>query len=706
MPPRTPHTPIGRARMSSVALASVVAAFVVAAFVVAAIAVVPMGPASAAAAIVVPTDQNETWAWCGVHPDDPAARPSARAMAVGAGIDVTFGPCNVPTPDYTPAFTANRYVDPITYARLVTINADVGMKTVVYDARVWSIDPAVRSAAIAFWQPMLGHIAAWDMGDEFAPDSAEWEILEQRWSVVRADVTVRTGVQPFTNHLVETTEAALRDLPGSANLLSFTRYTGDLGAPIARALDPKVTSLMCGVNAFEHLIFTPTAASIRADMAVLRAAGCDRFLVFGGQRVYGTSEFGIASLATRDGDATEFATGVLEGGGRSSFTSVPPARLLETRVASGLITVDGQFQGVGFRGGGSVTKVAVVQRAGVPWTARAVALNITVTAPRASGFITVYPCDSERPNASQLNYVAGQTVSASVIAKVAQASGWVCLFTMSDTDLVVDVNGYYPAGSSYTSLSPARVLETRVGEGFGTVDGVSNGIGTRTAGTVTEIPVAGRGGVPTGAAAVMLSVTATQAKADGFLTVFPCGEPVPATSSLNYRVDDIISNSVLASLRVGGDRPGTVCMFNSTEVDVVIDVNGHHPTGPTVVLLSPARLMDTRAQRELTTIDGLSLGEGRRQDASVTELVVAGRGGVASTARAVVLNITVTDPVAAGFVTVYPCGSPRPNAAHLNVAVGDTLSNLVVAEIGVNGRVCIYALNGTHLVVDVTAFHR
>jgi hypothetical protein len=86
-------------------------------------------------------------------------------MAVAAGIDVTFGPCSVPTPD-TPANTASRYVDPQTYASRA-INASVGMKTVVYGARLWSDTAAVRNAAIAFWQPQLADIAAWDMGDEF-----------------------------------------------------------------------------------------------------------------------------------------------------------------------------------------------------------------------------------------------------------------------------------------------------------------------------------------------------------------------------------------------------------------------------------------------------------------------------------------------------------------------------------------------------------
>ena len=51
-------------------------------------------------------------------------------------------------------------------------------------------------------------------------------------------------------------------------------------------------------------------------------------------------------------------------------------------------------------------------------------------------------------------------------------------------------------------------------------------------------------------------------------------------------------------------------------------------------------------------------------------LQVTGRGAVPGDATAVVLNVTVTQPLGSGFVTVYPCGDPRPLASNLNF-VGD-----------------------------------
>ena len=112
------------------------------------------------------------------------------------------------------------------------------------------------------------------------------------------------------------------------------------------------------------------------------------------------------------------------------------------------------------------------------------------------------------------------------------------------------------------------------------------------------------------------------------------------------------------------------------------------------VSLVPARLLESRSGAGLATVDGLFAGVGVRGAGSVTELVVAGRGGVPVNASAVVLTVTVTEPVGAGFVTVYPCGSAQPNASNVNFAAGATVANSVVSGVGPGGRVCIFTMVG------------
>jgi subtilisin family serine protease len=126
-----------------------------------------------------------------------------------------------------------------------------------------------------------------------------------------------------------------------------------------------------------------------------------------------------------------------------SFVSLVPARLLESRTGPGLVTVDGLFTGLGVRAGGSVTELNVAGRGGVAADASAVVLTVTVTQPAAAGFITVFPCGTPRPLASNVNFAPGTTVANTVVSGVGTA-GHVCLYTLVDTDLVVDVNGYFP----------------------------------------------------------------------------------------------------------------------------------------------------------------------------------------------------------------------------------------------------------------------
>ncbi len=144
----------------------------------------------------------------------------------------------------------------------------------------------------------------------------------------------------------------------------------------------------------------------------------------------------------------------------ASFVSLVPGRLLESRSGVGVGSVDGQFAGLGVRGAGSVTELLVAGRGGVVGDASAVVLTVTVTEPGAAGFVTVFPCGAALPLASNVNFVAGATVANSVVSGVG-VGGRVCVFTSAATHLVVDVNGYFPAVSSFVSLVPGRLLESR-----------------------------------------------------------------------------------------------------------------------------------------------------------------------------------------------------------------------------------------------------
>jgi hypothetical protein len=348
--------------------------------------------------------------------------------------------------------------------------------------------------------------------------------------------------------------------------------------------------------------------------------------------------------------------------------------------------------GAGRRLPGTVTEVRVLGRGGVPVNAGTVALNVTAVNPLQRGFVTVYPCGELRPDASSINYMPGTAIANAVISKVG-TGGRVCVYTHQNIDLVIDVNGAFPAGSSYAPLVPARLLDTRAGAT--TIDGQFLGAGRRLPGTVTEVRVLGRGGVPVNAGTVALNVTAVNPLQRGFVTVYPCGELRPDASSINYMPGTAIANAVISKVGTGG----RVCVYTHQNIDLVIDVNGAFPAGSSYAPLVPARVLDTRAGA--TTIDGQFLGAGRRLPGTVTEVRVLGRGGVPVNAGTVALNVTAVNPLQRGFVTVYPCGELRPDASSINYMPGTAIANAVISKVGTGGRVCVYTHQNIDLVIDV-----
>ena len=253
--------------------------------------------------------------------------------------------------------------------------------------------------------------------------------------------------------------------------------------------------------------------------------------------------------------------------GDSSTVPVTPKRYLDTRAVGA--TFDGGFQAQGIRTAGQVTKLRVTGRsADVPAGAAAVIVNVTAINATSTGYVTVWPCAGNPPNASSLNHVAGVNRANELVASV-NADGDICLFTSERINLAVDVVGYLPTGSSFTAVGPARVLDTR---DFGeTVDGLDRRGGKRGAGQQIRLQVTGRGGVPAGATSVVVNVTAAAPEAVGFVTVHPCADPRPNASSLNHVPGVNGANELIASV----DANGGICLYTDQRTHLIVDVVGY-----------------------------------------------------------------------------------------------------------------------------------
>jgi len=244
---------------------------------------------------------------------------------------------------------------------------------------------------------------------------------------------------------------------------------------------------------------------------------------------------------------------------------------------------------------------------------------------------------------------------------------------------------------TYRPLTPARILDTRDGTGGVPRNKVA-------AGSHLDVAVTGHGGVPaTGVDAVVLNVTTTGGTTPGFLTVYPSGTNPPPTSNVNWAAGRTVADLVTVPVGAGG----MVSAYNGAgQVDIVFDVQGWYgPNAPTMHdglfnALAPARLLDTRST-------GGPVGPGQTRN-----LNVVGRGGVpASGVGAVALNVTVTNPTASSYLSVFPTGAPRPSTSTLNFVAGQQLPNRVIVPVGAGGQVSLYnALGQVQVVVDVSGW--
>ena len=250
--------------------------------------------------------------------------------------------------------------------------------------------------------------------------------------------------------------------------------------------------------------------------------------------------------------------GYFRDGTSGGMAPLVPDRLLDTRNGIGGFT--------GKIGEGQSIDLQVTGRGGVPANARAVALNVTATAPTLKSYLTVWPTLETRPAASSVNVGAYQTVPNMVLAKVG-ADGKVSIFNSAgSTHVVVDVLGCFndTATGRYVALTPERVLDTRSGLGAPQA---------RIGQSPLETTVLGRAGVPAdNVSGVMLNVAAVTPTANTWITVYPGGSTRPTASNLNLPTGTVRANMVLA--RVGPD--GTVMMYNNAGlVDLVADVVGY-----------------------------------------------------------------------------------------------------------------------------------
>ena len=149
-----------------------------------------------------------------------------------------------------------------------------------------------------------------------------------------------------------------------------------------------------------------------------------------------------------------------------AFYPLPPCRVADTRFSTyppGL--------GPPYLSGGQERDFPILNATtcNIPSTAVAYSLNFAVVPRGPLGYMTVWPTGEPRPTVSTLNDIPGQIIANAAIVG-AGTGGEVSVYPSNDTDLVIDINGYFaaagPGGLSLYGVSPCRVIDTRkIGSG-------------------------------------------------------------------------------------------------------------------------------------------------------------------------------------------------------------------------------------------------
>ena len=347
------------------------------------------------------------------------------------------------------------------------------------------------------------------------------------------------------------------------------------------------------------------------------------------------------------------------GGASYEYDPVDPVRVVDTRETGGRLAA-----------GGTLVVDLSLAPAAVGVDAAAAAVNVTAAAPGAAGFLTVWPCGTEQPLASSVNFLAGQARGAQATTLLGGPAKRVCIFSNAPTDVVVDLQGVFvPTGALRFApiIPPERKLDTR-----------------QTVRASTNVITA-----PPGAEAVAATLTVTGGSDAGFLTAFPCSGTIPVASNVNWQRGETVAGAVFVPVAAND----TFCVFTNSPVDVIVDITGVFNATNTLRFtpVTPTRMVDTRV--------GTGGWRGHQGVGQTIEI-----GAAPDAAEAVTGTITQISPGVDGYLTGTTCGQPPGATSSVNGARGSVMANSLTVGLSAGGNLCITSLAAAHTLFDTTGW--
>ncbi len=234
-----------------------------------------------------------------------------------------------------------------------------------------------------------------------------------------------------------------------------------------------------------------------------------------------------------------------------AFYPLTPCRVVDTRTGMGGQTLQAGMQ----------YSYVIQGVCSIPTTAQAYSFNFTAVPPGPLGYLTVWQTGQSQPIVSTLNAPTGAVTANGAIVP-AGTNGEISAFAYNNTDLVIDVNGYFAApaqgGLSLYPTVPCRVLDTRNGNGA-------------FSGTLTPpVDVLGSPcGVPSVAQAYTFNATVVPVGSLGYLTLWPQGQSQPGVSTLNAYDAAVTSNMAI----VPSGTQGMVAAYAYGTTNLILDIS-------------------------------------------------------------------------------------------------------------------------------------
>jgi hypothetical protein len=268
----------------------------------------------------------------------------------------------------------------------------------------------------------------------------------------------------------------------------------------------------------------------------------------------------VSVFATDTSDVILDITGYFAPGSvpsASAFYSLTPCRVADTRNATG------PLGGPGLSAKTTRTFPIAESACNIPPNAQGYSLNFAAIPKGPLGYLTAWPTGQPQPLVASLNALTG-AITANAVVVPAGAGQAVDVFTTNDTDLVIDINGYFapqgPGGLSLYAITPCRVLDSRLPSGTPPFSAPLN------------VNVTGSScGVPSTARAFVFNVTVIPPGPLGFITMWPEAEPRPLAATLNA-LDGAITNNMAI---VPTDN-GSITVFPSNPTHLVLDIFGFY----------------------------------------------------------------------------------------------------------------------------------